>query len=48
LDICASFVTGIDDPANFFPCQNHVSSRLMEDCFAKMAKQSSKAKNCSK
>jgi hypothetical protein len=25
----ASFVTGIDDLADFFPCQNQVSSRLV-------------------
>jgi hypothetical protein len=31
LDICASFGTGIDDLADFFPGQNQVLSRLVDD-----------------
>jgi hypothetical protein len=29
LDICTSFGTGINDLADFFPCQNQVLSRLI-------------------
>jgi hypothetical protein len=29
--MCTSFGTGIDDLADFFPCQNQVSSRLVDD-----------------
>jgi hypothetical protein len=46
LDICASFETGIDDLADFFPCQNQVLSRLVDD--KKMQKIVFEAKNCSK
>jgi hypothetical protein len=31
LDICTSFETGIANLADFFPCQNHVLSRLVDD-----------------
>jgi hypothetical protein len=31
LDICAPFGTGIDDLADFDPCQNQVLSRLVND-----------------
>jgi hypothetical protein len=31
LDICASFGTGIDDLTDFFPGQNKVLSRLVDE-----------------